>query len=144
MQTMNSKALPPFIQQEMDKIAEKIRPLMKKVSLYHMIGLPMLIFGVMNMALPFLSSNFQVESMLIPAIYALVAAVGVALFKESRFLRKQVHLVTINYMKDRIKKSQVFEASEKDRFLRKVSERKTMDLPAFFQFLTEEHKRRQF
>ena len=80
MQTINPKSLPPFIQQEMDKIATMIRPLMKKVSLFYMIGLPLLILGVLNMVLPFLSAEFSSLSMTARVVYALVAAIGLSLF----------------------------------------------------------------
>lgn len=143
MQTINPKTLPPFIQQEMDKIATLIRPLMKKVSLFYMIGLPLLIVGSLNMVLPFLSSEFNALSSSSKIIYALVAAVGLSLFRESQFLRKQMHQTVKRYIEERIKNSIVLKEHEKTRYVTRVNKQKQMDLPLFFHFLTEEHKRKE-
>ncbi|MGM0522493.1 MAG: DUF5392 family protein [Bacillota bacterium] len=143
MQTINPKSLPPFIQQEMDKIATMIRPLMKKVSLFYMIGLPLLILGVLNMVLPFLSAEFSSISMTARVVYALVAAVGLSLFRESQFLKKQMHQIVKRYIAERIKKSILIEEHEKTRYVTRVNKQKQMDLPLFFHFLTEEHKRKE-
>jgi len=143
MQTINPKSLPPFIQQEMDKIATMIRPLMKKVSLFYMIGLPLLILGVLNMVLPFLSAEFSSISMTARVVYALVAAIGLSLFRESQFLKKQMHQIVKRYITERIKKSILIEEHEKTRYVTRVNKQKQMDLPLFFHFLTEEHKRKE-
>jgi uncharacterized membrane protein YuzA (DUF378 family) len=143
MQTINPKSLPPFIQQEMDKIATMIRPLMKKVSIFYLIGLPLFILGVLNMVLPFLSTEFSSISMTARIVYAIVAAVGISLFRESQFLKKQMHQTVKRYIAERIKKSVLIEEHEKTRYVTRVNKQKQMDLPLFFHFLTEEHKRKE-
>ncbi|SEN67126.1 hypothetical protein SAMN04488134_101603 [Amphibacillus marinus] len=143
MNSAQFEQLPPFIKREMDLISEKIRPIMKKVSTYYMFGFPLMLIGILNMVLPFINTDFAMETLLIPAIFALVAAIGIALFKESRFLRKQIHRIGKDYMVERISKSEVMEDSEKSRYITNVKKQVRMDLQPFFKFLTEENKRRQ-
>ncbi|WP_067839968.1 DUF5392 family protein [Amphibacillus sediminis] len=143
MNPIQFEQLPPFIKREMDKISEKIRPLMKKVSTYSMFGFPLMLIGIFNMVIPFLNQEFSMESLLVPGVYALVAAIGVALFKESNFLKKQIHQIGKNYMVERINRSELMEADEKERYIAHVKKYVKMDLQPFFRFLTEENRRRQ-
>lgn len=143
MNLSQTNQFPPFIQQEMDKILEKIRPLMKKISLYYMIGLPMLIVGALNMIMPFINPSAMFETYILPIIYALIAAIGLALFRESRFLRKQMHLIGKNYMIERVKRSQIVEEHVKKKYVERLAKPLKMDLPLFFNFLTEENRSKQ-
>ena len=108
-----------------------------------MIGLPLLILGVLNMVLPFLSAEFSSISMTARVVYALLAAIGLSLFRESQFLKKQMHQIVKRYIAERIKKSILIEEHEKTRYVMRVNKQKQMDLPLFFHFLTEEHKRKE-
>ncbi|MBM7540373.1 DUF5392 family protein [Amphibacillus cookii] len=134
--------LPPFIKQEMDVISAKIRPLMKKVSAYYMFGFPLMLIGLLSMGMYLFDNSLNVETMMIPSVYALIAAAGVALFKESRFLKKQIHQVGKNYMVERIDKSEIIEEEEKNHYIKTVKKQVKMDLQPFFKFLTEENKRK--
>ena len=141
MNSAQFERLPHFIKKEMDSISEKIRPMMKKVSTYYIFGLPLMVIGVLNIIFLFFDNEIAMESYFTPIIYALLAAVGLALFNESRMLKKEIHEVGKEYIVKRINKSELMEEAEKTRYISTVQKQVKMDLQPFFKFLTEENKR---
>lgn len=135
--------LPPFIKKEMEKIAEKVQPLLKKNTTYFMFGLPLMLVGGLNIAMHYTQGSLTMNSILMPAIYALMAAIGLALFQESRGLKKQIHRIGKAHMVERIKQSDIIEENRKQIYILTVEKQTKMDLQPFFKFLTEENKERQ-
>ncbi|SDB86620.1 hypothetical protein SAMN05421734_1022 [Pelagirhabdus alkalitolerans] len=133
--------MPSFIKKEMDAISEKIRPIMKKVSTYYMFGFPLMIVGIINLISHYVSNDFNTGDLVGPVVYALIAALGIALFQESRLLRKQIHQVGKTYMEERIKKSDVMNEAEKNRYIATIRKMVKLDFQPFIRFLTEENQR---
>jgi len=141
MNSAQFERMPHFIKKEMDSISEKIRPMMKKISAYHIFGLPMMVIGIINILFLIFDSEMVIDNYLIPIIYALLAASGLALFKESRTLKKEIHEVGKDHIIERINQSKIMEEAEKSRYIQSVQRQVKMDLQPFFKFLTEENKR---
>lgn len=132
--------LPPFIKREIEKISDKIQPLLKKNSTYFLFGFPLMIVGILNIMMYFTQGNINIDSALIPGAYALMAAVGLALFQESRLLRKEINTIGKEHMVERIKQSDIMTEGKKKNYILTVEKQKKMDLQPFFKFLTEENK----
>jgi hypothetical protein len=132
--------LPPFIKREIEKISEKIQPLLKKNSTYFLFGFPLMLVGILNIMMYFTQGNINMDSALIPGLYAIMAAVGLALFQESKSLRKQINIIGKEHMVERIKQSEVMEEAKKKKYILTVEKQTKMDLQPFFNFLTEEDK----
>lgn len=141
MNSAQFERLPHFIKKEMDSISEKIRPIMKKVSTYYIFGLPMMVIGVLNIIFLLIDNESAMDNSWIPIVSALLAALGLALYNESRFLKKEIHVVGKDYIIERINNSELMEESEKTRYIKSVEKQVKMDLQPFFKFLTEENKR---
>mgnify|MGYP001058598554 CR=1 FL=1 len=141
MNSAQFERLPHFIKKEMDSISEKIRPIMKKVSTYYIFGLPLMLIGIFNIILLFIDSHLVIDNYLIPIFYAFLAALGLAMFNESRQLKKEIHKVGKDYIIERISKSEIMEKAEKDRYIASIKNQVKMDLQPFFRFLTEENRR---
>lgn len=135
--------LPPFIKREMESIAEKIQPLLKKNTTYFMLGFPLMLVGIINILMHFTYGSWDMSSILIPAVYALMSAIGVALFQESRGLKKQIHHIAKAHIVARIKQSDVMTDDKKNIYISSVQKQPKMDLQLFFKFLTEENRERQ-
>lgn len=141
MNSAQSERLPHFIKKEMDSISEKIRPIMKKVSTYYIFGLPLMVIGILNILFLIFDDGIAVDNYLEPVFYAFLAALGLAMFNESRLLKKEIHEVGKDYIIERINQSELMEDDEKNRYIDSVQKQVKMDLQPFFKFLTEENKR---
>ena len=141
MNSAQSERLPHFIKKEMDSISEKIRPIMKKVSTYYIFGLPLMTIGILNILFLIFDDSITLDNYLVPVVYAFFAALGLAMFNESRLLKKEIHEVGKDYIIERINKSELMEDDEKNRYIDSVQKQVKMDLQPFFKFLTEENKR---
>ena len=141
MNSAQFERLPYFIKKEMDSISEKIRPIMKKVSTYYIFGLPLMMIGILNILFLIFDDSIALDNYLVPVFYAFLAAVGLAMFNESRLLKKEIHEVGKDYIIERINKSELMEDDEKNRYINSVKQQVKMDLQPFFKFLTEENKR---
>ncbi|WP_440895090.1 YwnF family protein [Amphibacillus sp. Q70] len=143
MNSAQFERLPHFIRKEMESISEKIRPLMKKVSTYYIFGLPLMLIGILNILFFLFDNGLDMESYLVPIVYAFFAALGLALFNESRLLKKEIHQVGKDYIIERINKSELMGDEEKNRYIASIKRQVKMDLQPFFKFLAEENKRNQ-
>lgn len=143
MNSAQFERLPHFIKKEMESISEKIRPLMKKVSTYYIFGLPLMLIGILNILFFLFDNGLSMESYLVPIVYAFFAALGLALFNESRLLKKEIHQVGKDYIIERINKSDLMGDDEKNRYIASIRKQVKMDLQPFFKFLAEENKRNQ-
>lgn len=143
MNSAQFERLPHFIKKEMESISEKIRPLMKKVSTYYIFGLPLMLTGILNILFYLFDDGTNMDDYLVLILYTFLAALGLALFNESRLLKKEIHQVGKDYIIERINKSELMEDDEKNRYIASVKQQVKMDLQPFFRFLAEENKRNQ-
>ncbi|GAA5417281.1 hypothetical protein Pryu01_02344 [Paraliobacillus ryukyuensis] len=135
--------MPPFIKREMEKITEQIQPLMKKNSKYVMFAFPLMIVGGFNLLLTFFQGGVGFDQLLVPSIYALITAIGIALYKESKHVNKQIHRIGKNHMIERIETSSIIADDKKNAYINMVKKHSKMSLQIFINFLTEENKQKQ-
>src|SRR5690625_5367751 len=91
--------------------------MMNNISAYNIFGLPMMVIGIINILFLIFDSEMVIDNYLIPIIYALLAASGLALFKESRTLKKEIHEVGKDHIIERINQSKIMEEAEKSRYI---------------------------
>ncbi|WP_256860534.1 DUF5392 family protein [Paraliobacillus ryukyuensis] len=135
--------MPPFIKREMEKITEQIQPLMKKNSKYVMFAFPLMIVGGFNLLLTFFDGGVGFDQLLVPSIYALITAIGIALYKESKHVNKQIHRIGKEHMIERIETSSIIADDKKNAYINMVKKQSKMSLQIFINFLTEENKQKQ-
>lgn len=135
--------MPPFIKREMEKITEQIQPLMKKNSKYVMFAFPLMIVGGFNLLLTFFDGGVGFDQLLVPSIYALITAIGIALYKESKHVNKQIHRIGKKHMIERIETSSIIADDKKNAYINMVKKQSKMSLQIFINFLTEENKQKQ-
>ncbi|CQR47881.1 hypothetical protein BN1058_02213 [Paraliobacillus sp. PM-2] len=135
--------MPPFIRREMEKITQQIQPLMKKNSKYMMFAFPLMLVGGFNLVVMFFQGGFSFDMLPITGIYALSAAIGIALFKESKFMNKKIHQIGKEHIIERIKMSRIIGDDKKNVYIKMVKNQSKMSLQVFFNFLTEENQEKQ-
>lgn len=133
--------LPQFIKKEMESISAKIRPIMKKVSTYYIVGFPLMLIGIFNIIIYLFNTDFNTDSYIVPIVYAFIAALGLALFRESRQLKKDIHEVGKDHIIERINKSRIMGEEEKGQYIVRIKQHGKMNLQPFFKFLAEENRR---
>ncbi|QDP41772.1 DUF5392 family protein [Radiobacillus deserti] len=142
MNPMMFQKMPHYIQREMEAISEKIRPLMKKSSLYTSIAFPMIIVSIINIFVLLFTNGLSNGLSISLIIFALMAAVGMALSKESKFLRKEIQKQSNQHILKRIEQSEVVPESTKNKFIQMVKQQPVLGFHTFVTFLEEEEKER--
>lgn len=135
--------MPPFIKHEMEKIVEQIQPLMKRNSRYIMFAFPFMFVGGFQLIMMFFQGSIGGDMLVVNGIYALMTAIGIALYKESRHMNKKIHQIGKKHMIERIETSRIIADDKKHAYIKMVKKHSKMSLQIFFNFLTEENQAKQ-
>ncbi|UFT99058.1 YwnF family protein [Radiobacillus kanasensis] len=140
MNPMTFQRMPQYIQREMEAISEKIRPLMKKSSIYTSISFPLIIVSLLNAFIMLFTNGIGNGLNISLIILALMAAIGMALSKESKVLRKEIQKQSNQHIVKRIEQSDVVPESTKQKFIQMVKQQPVLGFRTFVTFLEEEEK----
>ncbi|MDX8044504.1 DUF5392 family protein [Gracilibacillus sp. S3-1-1] len=135
--------IPAFMKNELEKLFAKINPLMKKNAKYMMFAMPLLFISVFNLIFFLFFGGFENSMLAIPVIYALMAAVGLALYKESKHIKKEIRQLETEYIVTRIEKSSILNERKKKDYISIIKTQPKLNLQTFMNFLTEENDRRK-
>ncbi|WP_077324693.1 DUF5392 family protein [Virgibacillus siamensis] len=135
--------VPAFIEKEMQAMTEMIKPQLKKSSRYSLIALPLLAISITNLFFSLISGGWTLDNMVILGIYALMAAVGIALFKESKHVKKEMYKIGMEHMIERINESEHVNDYSKEKYIRNIKAQPKFGMQTFFDFLTEENSRKE-
>ncbi|MCK0472878.1 DUF5392 family protein [Halalkalibacter sp. APA_J-10(15)] len=130
----------PYIAKELAKIQSKLKPFMKKSTIYTFISIPLITFSMMNLGIILFQIGISQEMMLIVVIAALSGAFGLALFKESMHVNKQMFQTSVDYMTDRITKSTRIPDQSREQYLDQIQAEPTKAVNTFCLFLEQEER----
>lgn len=131
--------MPVFVKREVEKLEEVLAPLMKKVSKYAFWSLPLITLSIVNLFfLLFIVDEYQSTFTLI--FYAIIGAFGLALSKEAKLQRKELHKKSADYIIKRIKKSNIVTEDIKNKYVKRVQAQPIRSINYFIQFLEEENR----
>lgn len=108
-----------------------------------MIAIPLLGISVVNLILMLFTAGWNLNTMLIPGIYALLGAVGAALIKESRHNNKEIRRIGMKHIIETINKSEHINDHTKKDYISSIKAKPKFSLQTFISFLTEEHQTKQ-
>lgn len=134
--------MPGFIKTEMQKIQKAVQPLMKKTVIYRFLAVPLAAFSLFNLAAFLFHASADRESLISAGLFALLAALGLAFFKEAGYQHKQIQKTVHIYMLNRIKKSEILSEERKNTYTRQIKE-EPFAMRSFVEFLTEEDRRKK-
>jgi len=130
--------MPHFIKKEFEKLQESLEPTVRKASKYGLWAFPLILLSLFNfVSLLFFASA---RSTIVIVIYAIIGAVGLALYKEAKFQRKAIRTVSFNYIIKRISESEVAPESLKKKYLSQIKNQPAMTFNYFIGFLEEENR----
>lgn len=133
------KGMPAFVEKEMKKLEEMLIPLMKKASKYSFWSLPLITLSIVNLFFLLFVVDGQ-HSFGALLFYGILGAVGLALSKEAKFQRKELHKVSSEYIVKRIRNSDIVAEHVKSKYIQLVQEQPVMLINHFVQFLEEENR----
>ncbi|WP_080848545.1 DUF5392 family protein [Cytobacillus gottheilii] len=136
--------MPAFIKKELEKLEEKIQPVMKKASKYVLFSYPLIFISIMNLFLVLFGMTTTENAALTIMIYAIIGAVGMALSKEGKLLRKDILKRTAEYIIERINKSEDASESLKNKYIMLVKGQPFLLIQHFIEFLKEEKRDRLY
>jgi hypothetical protein len=143
MNPMSFKHLPVFVRKEIEVIFDAIQPKMKKFSMYRFLAFPLMAFPILNLTILLLTGGWYIDAVPSLSIYAIVAAIGLALFKESKHIKKDIENIGMERMIERIRKSDLMNEHRKEKYIMMIKGQPRFGFQAFLEFLNEEHKRKQ-
>lgn len=128
---------------ELEKLFNKINPLIKKNAKYMMFAIPLLFISVFNLIFFLFFGGFSNGMVAVGVVYALMAAVGMALYKESKHIKKEIKKLEMEHMVTRIEKSDILNEHKKRDYISLIKSQPKMGIQTFINFLTEENDRRK-
>lgn len=133
----------PFIKKEMEKIQAKIAPLLKKNLIFTFISLPLIVFSLFNLYLLLFHSTNRSEITLPIILFALSAAIGMALMKETKYNNKEIQSRSFAYIEKRIKSSKDINDYSKEHYLNRLYKQPFQSMEIFFEFLKQEERNKK-
>ena len=135
--------IPAFMKGELEKLFHKINSLIKKNAKYMMFAVPLLFISVFNLIFFLFFGGFSNGMVAVVVVYALMAAVGMALYKESKHIKKKIQQLEMEHIVTRIEKSDILNEHKKKDYISLIKAQPKMGLQTFINFLTEENDRRK-
>ncbi len=132
--------LPNFAKKEVEKLHEVISPFVKKASRYVFWSFPLITLSIFNI-LSMLFGNGLNETMISSlVVYAIIGAIGMALSKEAKLQQAEIQKVSMDYIIERIKKSEIATDRVKEKYISLVKENPLQTLNHFVNFLEVENR----
>ncbi|URM31085.1 YwnF family protein [Cytobacillus firmus] len=132
--------MPNFVKRELEQLEEIVSPIMKKASRYIFWSTPLIILSLINLMTLFFTVQDEKTSPAAILIYAIIGALGFALSKEGKHKQLEIQKLSLQYMKERISKSQWASDPIKARYQALINENPRKAVPYFIQFLKEEKR----
>jgi len=130
--------MPNFVKREIEKLQEPLIPILRKASRYSLWSFPMIIFSIFNLVTSlFFAQKWNMTAII---IYAAIGAVGMALARESKLKKREIKMVSFNYIIKRISESDIASEALKKEYIARIKRQPAMTLNYFIGFLEEENK----
>jgi uncharacterized membrane protein len=140
MKQLSIRQVPAYIQKEMELITKHVKPLVKKSSTYAFLSIPLILFSLTNLFILFINNGFNRDMWLTLLVFAVLAAIGMALSKESKSLQKEIQHKSNHYIIERIKKSRSVPDFKKKEFVNIIKKQPVLGFNTFINFLEEEKR----
>lgn len=132
--------LPVFIQRELEKIHEKLVPIMKKSAKYTLWSFPLIGMSIFNVAFQLLFVPADMRSLFVLILSSVVGALGFALSKEAKFQKRQIRELSSEFMVERIVTSENATEESKSKYVALVKSQPVHAVQHFVEFLKKENQ----
>ncbi|MBT2755523.1 YwnF family protein [Mesobacillus foraminis] len=136
--------MPSNIKREIEQLQKILSPLMKKISKYAFWTMPLMGISIMNLGYLLFFGQVTRESIPAVIIFAVIGALGFALFKEVKLQQKELQKLSSIYIIERINKSEIATDYHKKEYISLIREQpESKAMSHFINFLMEEDQRKQ-
>ncbi|GEL08001.1 DUF5392 family protein [Salisediminibacterium halotolerans] len=129
-----------YVKHEVDALQKMLAPKMKKSLLYGAIAIPLIISSVFNLYFLLVHVPSGAEMVWFLLLFAVLGAVGMALFKESKFLTNDMRSESYVYMQERVKNSSLLNQELIDRYIHDLQSEPKKAMDTFIMFLEHEER----
>ncbi|GEN46284.1 DUF5392 family protein [Alkalibacillus haloalkaliphilus] len=140
MNLFTPKDASSYVKEEFDEMQSKISPFMKRSLIYSFIAFPLMAVSIFNLFFVLTSMPYSSEVLLAIGVLALIGAFGMALFRESLHHNKSLHQTSINYIRERIAKSEIVPEQAVKRYLKTIDYNPNQLFHTFHEFLKHEER----
>jgi hypothetical protein len=137
------KRMPAFIKNELQIIMDVLQPLLKKHSKYLYISIPLMAFSIITLVIRLITGGWYLEGIPGLTIFAFMAALGVALYKESKSVKKDIEKTGMEHIINRINESEHMNDYSKKKYIQAIKSQPKLSFHAFLNFLNEEHQSKE-
>ncbi|MDY0409671.1 YwnF family protein [Virgibacillus soli] len=137
---MYMSKMPRFVKREMEQIQKIVGPLAKKSSKYALWSLPLISISLVNIVFLLFIVPAEYQSTPTVYIFAALGAFGLALSRESKLQKREIHKLSTDYMIKRIQQSDIASELSQKRYIRLIHEQPLQMMQHFVRFLEEENR----
>ncbi|GEN30899.1 hypothetical protein HNQ35_001365 [Cerasibacillus quisquiliarum] len=132
--------MPSFIKREIEQLQRIIGPVARKASKYTFWSFPLIIISVVNLVFLLFILPEEYRNSFTLILFAVMGAFGLALSKEAKHQKREIHKLSTDYMIKRIKRSEIVSQSSQNRYIRLIKEQPVHMMHHFVRFLEEEKR----
>ncbi|GAE28480.1 hypothetical protein JCM9140_4722 [Halalkalibacter wakoensis JCM 9140] len=129
-----------YVEKELETIQKRVAPFMKKSSIFSFVSIPLISFSFINLFILLFQVGITQELAVFTLLITIVGALGAALFKESIHYNKKALKVSMDYIVERISKSETMLEGAKENYLKKVHTQPIHVFTTFNEFLQHEER----
>ncbi|KAA0549975.1 hypothetical protein FZW96_01090 [Bacillus sp. BGMRC 2118] len=129
---------PHYIRNEIIILQEHITPMMKIVSRYTFWSMPLISISILNIFI-YITALGELKPLPV-IIFAILGALGLALSKEARLKQLEVQKVSMDFVINRIQKSDRVSDVIKNKYIALIQEQPIKTITHFIKFLEDENK----
>lgn len=126
-----------YTKKEFENMQRRIAPLVKKSTIFTVASISLISISFFNLYYLLFG---HVNNMVLTLVFSVVGAVGIALYKEVKFQNKEIYNTSINYIKERMMKSEIVPDYTRDKFIEKVKTEPMNAFQTFSDFLHQEER----
>ncbi len=141
---MTIKDMPNFIKREIDLLQEILSPSIKKASRYVFWSFPLISISLFHLFLLLFFPGTNETSVPTLVFYAIIGALGMALSKEGKRYQAHIKKISVEYIVNRINKSEQVLHSVKEHYIHLVKEQPLKSMNYFVEFLEKEHRNKEY
>lgn len=136
--------MPNFVKREIKKLEETISPIMKRAFRYAIWSFPLILTSIANLIFILFVSSGRQNSLPSILIFAVLGSLGLALSREAKLKQKEAQNLSVNFIIERIKRSEITSERFKSEYIDLVKGQPLLAINHFIKFLEEEERESQY
>ncbi|MGI8314066.1 DUF5392 family protein [Halobacillus mangrovi] len=134
------KHLPAYIVDEFKELDRVTKPIFRKMRRYALLSFIAIPVSLINILSLFLAQKTDQIYILPLLLFSIIGAFGLALQKEVKFLYQDIQATSVQFIKERIQKTEVMHEHKRKSYMESVVKEPFSSINLFAEFLEEERR----